>query len=361
METLTNSVRIPFSGRVMRDGPHLVPHDMAFPSAMMSLKVLMGGQHRTHALSAHGRSWRSDADYYQHLGLSGEGFRFLFDTAEYFRFQEEEGAQPLLDCFAAEGIPVKAYAARPVQGIEGTWRDEAQLMDLVLGTLKSGYPALLLGRTGSDWTVLATGFENGGETLVGWTFVPGADMSNKSFSPEDCQYIMDWSKGVDAAALITGAPGEVKDREVLFRRGLKRGQRFLTQSASHPHGEKTNFYDNWIRTLEDDSFFKAPFTGRPRIDPDIWDLAERRAFAAEFLEEAGQVLHTDVMAPASKALHQIHDLMWKINSLCEGEDAHAKLRDPAVRREIVSILNACRDLDRKAADVIEQASGEGNF
>ena len=95
MGILADSVRIPFSGRVMRDGPHLVPHDMAFPSAMMSLKVLMGGQHRTHALSAHGRAWRSDADYYLHLGLSGEGFRFLFDTAEYFRFQEEEGAQAL--------------------------------------------------------------------------------------------------------------------------------------------------------------------------------------------------------------------------------------------------------------------------
>ena len=355
MTALPNSVRIPHSGSVMRDGPHLVPHDMAFPSAMMSLKVLMGGQHRTHDLSAHGRTWRSDDDYYLHLGLSGEGFRLLFDTAEYFRFSEEEGAQPLLDCFAVEGIPVKVYVAKPVQGIEGTWRDEAHLMELVLDTLKSGYPALLLGRTGSDWVVLATGYENGGETLVGWTFVPGADMSNKSFSPEDCQYIKDWSKGVDAAALVIGMPQEVTDKEAIFRRGVKRGQGFLAQSVGHPHGEKTNFYEDWIKALSDDAFYKAPFTGRPRIDPDIWDLAERRAFTAEFLEEAGQVLQTQAMAPASEALHQIHDLMWKINSLCEGEDAQAKLRDPAVRREIVSILNTCRDLDRKAAEAMGKA------
>lgn len=352
MAALPNSVCIPHSGSVMRDGPHLVPHDMAFPSVMMSLRVLMGGRHRTHGMSAHGRTWRSDEDYYLHLGLSGEGFRFLFDTAEYFRFGEVDGAQPLLDCFAAEGIPVMAYAAKPVQGIEGVWRDETHLRELVLSALKGGYPALLLGRTGSEWVVLATGFNQAGETLVGWTFVPGADMSNKSFSPEDCQYIKDWSKGVDAAAIVTGGPGEVKDREAIFRRGLERGKRFLTQSAGHPHGEKASFYDDWIKALKDDAFYKAPFTGRPRIDPDIWDLAERRAFVAEFLEEAGHVLHTDALAPASEALHQIHDLMWKINSLCDGEDAQAKLRNPAVRREIISILNTCRDLDRKAAEAI---------
>ncbi len=352
MAALPNSVHVPFSGHINRDGPHLVPHSMAFPSAMMSLKVFLGGIHRTHELSAHNRIWRSDEDYYLHLGLSGEGFRFLFDTAEYFRFVEEGGAQPLYDCFAMEGIPVKVYAANKMQGIEGVFKDEQQLKELVLSTLVTGFPVLLLGRTASDWVVLATGFEDCGETLVGWTFVPGADMSNKSFSPDDCQYIKDWARGTDAAAFITGGPEIAVDREAIFRRALKRGKRYLQLSIGHPHGGAVNFYSEWTSALQDASLWLKPFSGRPRIDPEIWDFAERRAFVAEFLEEAGQVLKTEALAPASEACHRMHDLMWQVNSLCDGEDASGKLKDPAVRREIVSILNTCHDLDLKAAEAI---------
>jgi hypothetical protein len=327
---------------------------MSFPSAMMSLKVLLGGRHRTHELSSHNRTWRSDEDYYLHLGLSGEGFRFLFDTSEYFRFAQEEGAQPLLDCFSMEGIPVKVYAANNVRYTEGVWQDEKQLKELVVGTLNNGYPVLLLGRTASDWVVMATGFEDGGETLVGWTFVPGADMSNKSFSPEDCQYVKDWAHGVDAIALVTGGPDAVKDREDIFLRALSRGKRYLQLPAGHPYGHAVNYYNGWTSALQDTSIWLKPFSGRPHIDPEIWDLAERRAFVAEFLEEAGQVLKTEALSPASEACHRMHDLMWQINSLCDGENASVKLKDPAVRREIVSILNTCRDLDLKAAEAIGQ-------
>lgn len=361
MATYSSSVRIPWRGRVEREGPHLVPHAMAFPSAMMSLRVLLGGEHRAHSLSAHGREWRSDEDYFLHLGLSGEGFRFLFDAAEYLRFPEEDDATALLDCFAAEGVPVSLYTARPVAGAQGVWRDEVDLRALVTGTLAQGLPALVLGRTGNDWVLLATGYEEGGDTLVAWTFVPGADLSNKSFDPEDCQYVRDWARGVDGVALVTGArrmgdaPGE---RTALLRRALARGERFLRHGIGHPHGSRVQVYEEWIARFHDVSLWQAPFSGRPGIDPEIWDLAERRAFCAEFLEEAGQVLGTAALAPGADAFRQIHDLMWRINALCEGDDARRALRDAAVRREIVGVLRECRDLDERAADAIAGALEE---
>ena len=357
MAATPNSVRISYNGSIKRDGPHLVPHSMAFPSAIMSLRVLMGSEHRTHDLSAHGRTWRSDEDYFVHLGLSGEGFRFLFDTAEYFRFAEADGAEPVLDCLRFEGIPAKAYAAKPVQGIESVWRDEAHLVALVTDALRKGNPALILGRTGNDWVLLATGFEQGGDTLVGWMFVPGADMSNKSFSPEDCQYIKDWAKGADAAVIINGVPETTSDKEAIILRALARAKRFLLNSYCHPHGEGCNFYEAWFKALESYAPFQAHFTSRPHIDPDIWDLAERRAFTAGFLEQAGEILKTKAFDSACDAFHQMHDLMWKINSLCEGEDARKKLLDHTIRREIVSILRTCRELDQKVAGIIGEVIG----
>lgn len=352
MANCPDSVRISFHGKVRRDGPHLVPHSMAFPSAMMSLRVLMGGVHRTHDLCAHNRTWRSDEDYYLHLGLSGEGFRFLFDTAEYFRFGEEDDATPLLDCLAAEGIPAAVYAAKQARGVQGVWQDGKHLKALVMETLQKGFPALLLGRTESDWVILATGYEQSGDTLIGWTFVPGADMSNKSFDPEDCQHISGWLQGVDAAALVTGAPQPPADKTELMHRGLARGERFLRRAQGHPHGKTADFYEEWIGKLRDAAFWKQPFPDRPGIDPEIWDFAERRCFCAEFLEEAAQVLGTQALSPAIGGFREIHDLMWRLNSLCDGETAQEKLRDAGVRHQIVEIIETCRALDEKAAQAI---------
>jgi len=363
MAACPSSARIVSQGQVRREGPQLVPHAMAFPSAMMSLRVLLGGEHRLHTLSAHGREWRSDEDYFLHLGLSGEGFRFLFDTAEYLRFQEEDGAQPILDCFAAEAIPVSVWAARPAAGVAGVWQDESALRTLVIDTLAQGCPALVLGRTGSDWVLLATGYEDGGGTLVAWTFAPGADLSNKSFSPEDCQYVRDWARGVDGVALVTGTPGDPVDRAPILRRALARGERFLRRAEGHPHGDPVDWYREWQGRLKDDAFWRGPFSGRPAVDPEIWDLAERRAFCAEFLEGAGEALGTGALAPAVDAFREIHDLMWRIHHLCDGthtdgEHVARALRDAAVRREILGILKDCRDRDERAADAIAQVLAE---
>lgn len=42
MGNYLTSYRISFQGKVEREGPHLVPHNLAFPSAMTSLHLFMG-------------------------------------------------------------------------------------------------------------------------------------------------------------------------------------------------------------------------------------------------------------------------------------------------------------------------------
>ncbi len=355
MPIYAKSLRIPMCGSVQRTGPRLCPHDMALPAAMMSLKLFMGGQHRTREIQAHNKTWRVDDDYFFFIGVSGEGFRFLFDTAEYFRFQHPEGGQPLADCFASEGIPVSVHAARPVAGVQSVWTDEDELRELVLDTLTKGFPVLILGRTNTDWVLLATGYEDGGDSLMGWTFAPGADTTNKSFSVEECKLVREWSRGVDAVALVKGAPGVPGDRKAIVCRALARGEVFLRRAMNHPHGTLANFYDEWLARLEDAAFWSKPFTDRPYIDPEIWDLAERRCFCADFLEEARVILGGEELAPGIAAFREIHDLMWQVDGLCKGTDARDKLRDAAIRGEIAGILKKCRQLDAQAADAIALA------
>lgn len=176
-EACPQACRIPVRGWVDRCGPHLATHSLAFPSAMMTVRLVLGERHRMREL-------------------------------------------------------------RPITA-PGGW---IWIM---------GYPVLIFGRTGSEWVILAIGYEE-------------------------------------------------------------------------------------------------------RIDPDIWDLAERRAFAADFLEEAGECLALNLQQ-AAYAFRSIHDHMWRIHNLCGGEDQQAKLRDAGVRMEIARVIRECRKLDTEAADVIAEA------
>ncbi|MHB0858293.1 MAG: hypothetical protein ACYC5M_12070 [Anaerolineae bacterium] len=351
--TPPTSIRVPVRGRLAREGARLVPHHMAFPSAMMSLKVFMGFGHRVAHLEAHNQTWLADHDYYLHLGVSGEGFRFLYDVAEGFRFQDPSAAEPVRDCLAAEGLPCQLYAAKPVLGLDGIWTDEAALRSLTVQHLAKGLPALLLGRSDSDWVLLVTGYEQSGDTLVAWTFAPGNDVPNKSFSPEDCQFVHQWWSGADALILV-GEPTIPEDRAAVCERALRRGADLLRCAEGHPHSQDVHdLYDAWIAPLQDDATWARPFDDRPGIDPEIWDLAERRAFCAEFLVEASDVLGTTYLDLAIDAFRRIHDLMWEINALCAGEESTARLRDPNVRQAIVVILEQCRVLDGQAAQAID--------
>ncbi len=355
MEKLPDSARVAYHGAVAREGAMLVPHSMAFPSAMMSLGVLMGARHDTHEIDMHGMRWRADHDYNLYAALSGEGFRFLFDTAEYFRFALTDGAQPVLDCFRMAGIPVQLYANVEAAGVDGGWASEEQLKTLVLRTLADGFPALLLGRTGNDRVLLAVGYEDGGNTLIAWTFAPGADVPNKSFSMEDCQYIQNWQLGTDAVAAVAGdiLPLAAEKKRSTVRQALARGAHFLRAPVCHPYGASVDFYANWTQRLRDEAFWASAFEGFPFIYPEIWDLAERRFCLAAFFEQAGVLLGTDAFGPAIRAGGDVHGNMWRIHALVEGEHGREAIKRPAVRAEIIGVLDACRKLDLAIADTID--------
>lgn len=360
MAHFPDSVRVPFTGAVQRDGPPLVPHSAAFPAAMMSLQVLMGISHDTHLIHAHNTQWRADHDYNRHYAVSGEGFMFLFDTAEYFRFQRPEGAQPLRECFALAGIPVEVYSNHPVREIDGGWASQEALTATVSANLANGLPVLVLGRTVSDRVLLATGYEKGGETLVAWTFSPGSDMSNKSFSPQDCQYITNWQQHTDAVALVQGLPQKPSEEtaRALILRSLARGEALLRAQRSSPHGVDVNYYDDWIASLQDEAKWASNFEGYPSVYPEIWDLAEGRSYMSGYLETAQQALGSDKLAPGIEAGYAIHGNMWRIHALAESQEGNTALKDSSTRSEIISIIKECRALDTQMADAMARCVAE---
>lgn len=353
MYPVSNSIF--FSGSVTRDQEPLVPHRNAFPSAMMSLGVLMGLPHDTSPINAHGRIWRMDHDHNLHMGISGEAFRFMFDTAEYFSFSVSDGANPVRDCFSAIGLACEIYATKTVNGIDGVYTDDAEIKKLILMNLCDGFPVLLFGGRRKDSVILAIGYEGEGEILIGWMFSTGNDIPNKCFSPQDCQYITNWYRDVGPVVLIKGKP-KCPSKTILIdicRQALVRNERFLRESRNTSFGLDIDYYDNWVEVLRDDSFWLSNINGFPYIYPEIFDLAERRIYGAEFLKRVGSILDTDKLVPAIEAGNEIHSLMWSVHSIInETEKGNKALYDQIVRKKIVGTLDKCRTLDEIIADCI---------
>ena len=126
-------------------------------------------------------------------------------------------------------------------------------------------------------------------------------------------------------------------------------------------------YAAWAEhVLRDDDFPDDEATLRQRHDVHnnmVGMVAEARWYGAQFLIQASDpdILHFSM---AEDLLHAAacyageHDLMWKLWDLAGGNgnpDAYRYFADPAVRRQMVPIIQQAHDRAAQAADHIERA------
>ena len=335
----------------------LVPHDMAFPSAMAALSRFLGVQHVS-SLHAHGHSWLSDIDLFYYMGLSAEAFGLFFDLSHNIMISNLFSSQPLWDCFAFLGRGLQLYGGADIPMAEYPLGDAHNMCSLVARHIENGIPALVFTR--EDHMLLAIGYKEQGSTLQAWVFRDGADHTNKSFDADICPWVENWTDSVTAIVLV-GKPAK-NAQEPLLRRALERALFMLTtdldksKNATRLYGHGPGIYREWIGYLEDAGNFTGDVSHRPKIDPEIWDLAERRAWGANFLDEVAAALQMDVQ-DAVEAFNAIHDHMWEINALC-ADDKAVQLQDTATRRAIINVVKQCAAQDLRAAECLRNALGQ---
>jgi hypothetical protein len=340
-------------GRVDYEGKMYTPQNMAFPSAISALKVFMGLGMRTTEINAHNMTWVGNLDYYFQVGVSTEGFGLFYDLPHSVLKNNLFSSESLKDCLAAEGLPYKLYGDNSVQIKDGQCNTSEEFIEVLTEHLSKNLTAIVLSK--ENIVILATGYENNGDTLRGWVFMDGADNTNKSFNPDYCQFIDDWTE-TTFAILLVFEPVKPDDRREICIKALKRGYEMLNtiDFDRERYGYGKALYRNWINYIFDDKNFGGDVTKRPYIDPEIWDLAEKRAWAANFMREAEGYLGRGVLVQAIDSFMAIHDKMWEINRLCSGENA-VKLKDREIRLKIVDIIRECGELDEEAAKCIGKA------
>jgi hypothetical protein len=350
-------------------GGERCPEDVPFPSCLRACLEFMGENLGCKHLQGQ-PSWGLGCAYAYLMGVSGCAFRLSWkpgwwhgDNAE-IRYMSDDPAAPFDRAFEAVG-----YAYESVG--KGAGYDEADFRSRIIESIcDHGQPVLAFGVIGPPECCIITGYDEGGDVLVGWNFFQGFPESSAGVEFEPSGYFRkrDWFRDTEALIVI-GEKQERPAQEDIYRKALE----WALQVARTPvtSGDRRNglmAYAVWADHLLRDEDFPADdmdvLRGRFEVHDDaVGTVAEARWYGSLFLahiaQEGGDWQMSEDLYRAAACYAAEHALMWGIWDLVGGighsDDRVAKLAEPGVRRQIVGLILKARDKDAQAADHIERA------
>lgn len=316
------------------------PKGISFSAMMSALGTFMGlGDNLIEE-----NGWRDDLNYFFYLGVSGEGFTLCHSICHLLEEKRWNNAF-IDDCFAAAGIRFRLIADEAIP-IKDALLNRGTIAAETVRHLLTDMPAIFLYNSHAR---LITGYTDGGARLLSHSGdrTLGINIAKNS-KPEDVAKL---TKTLRAVILIDGLC-EKADRREICMRALSRGYKMMTERdepfAEYGYGE--GVWWKWIFRLEDDRNYRAASSSFRYINPEKFDMAERRWYTASFFEQAQAATGLDLSIPAEK-FRTIHNRMWDVHWQVYGENKR-DLRRRETRERIVWFLKECRDLERDAADAL---------
>lgn len=286
-------------------------------------------------------------------------------------YMSEDPAAPERHAFAAAGYAFDWLEKADDPG------DEALFRQRIIESLQNGRPVIAYGVIGPPEPCLITGYDEGGEVLIGWSFFQGIPDFNAgaAFEPAGQFRKRNWYKDTSCLLFV----GEKVERPPLvqsYRTALKwllkvaRTPLVRTEPAApERYQERANglaAYNAWAEHLLLDEAFPVDDEALLRLHHNIHNdavgtLAELRWYGSQFLIEAVNFLPYPM---AEDLLHAAaiyageHELMWQVWDLAGGNgnpQAHTFMPDPAVRRQMADRILQARQKDAEACRYIEQA------
>lgn len=353
-----------------KSGPRC-PEDIPFPSVMRALMEYFNEE------DFGCRSCRSIApgckiacSYSSFIGFSGIA-SFLnwkpgwdMDNVEIMYMSDDPEA-PFRRAFQATGYEYK------VHGMVSGRDNEAFFRQQIVESIQRGRPVLAFGPIGPPESAIISGYDEKGEVLIGWSFFQDFPNFNAgvTFEPSGQFRKSDWfNYKPEFSFIIIGEKNSLPPLSETYRRALE----WILFVARTPttFGNRHNgiaAYAAWAEhVLRDDDFPDDEATLRQRHDVHnnvVGMVAEARWYGAQFLVQA---VSADILPfnMAADLLHAAahyaseHDLMWRLWDLAGGNgnpDAHRVFADPAVRRQMASIIKQSQEESVNAAEAIERA------
>ena len=371
------------------EGGNHCPEDIIIPSAMRAILEYLGEEdYGCRHCPSRGQASKVQCTYSFLVGVSGaaaflswkEGWHG--DNVALFYMDADAGAVERR-IFQATG-----YTYEVVMKEEG--RDnEAIFRERIIQSIDRGVPILAYGVIGPPEPSIVTGYDDGGDVLIGWNFFQNFPEFNAGVEFEDAAegqpsgYFRkrDWFQDTENLLIIGEKLPTKPSLPEISRETLHWLLNVTRTPRVRPEPDEPEWYrdrhnglaaydawaDHLLRDAEWPAEDEATLRAHHRVHEDaVGSLAEARWYGSVFLAEiaehfaaapnyrgaSGSVLHAAACYAAE------HDLMWQLWELAGGignPDAFRAMADPAKRRAMAGIVRQARDTDAQAADHLEQA------
>lgn len=321
------------------------------------------------AFTWRGTTWRQSQTYVHLMGVTGAAFRLSWrpgwhlDNVEIM-YLSDEPAAPFDRAFEAVGLDHEFLHTEEGRDNEICWR--TRIVDSIAILRR---PVLAFGVVGPPECCIITGYDEGGDVLIGWSFFQDFPEFNAGveFEPSGEFRRRDWFELTQSPLLIGGRRPHTALDEV-YRRALAWALQVVQTPATTAYGAVRHnglaAYHAWAEQLQRGDELADPGelgTCYMAHNDAVSTVAEGRWYAACFLRQVAA--HRPGLAgpllEAASHYEAEHDLMWQLWTLVGGIGYSAgqmeKLAQPEIRRQMVPIIHRARDLDAQAAASIEQA------
>lgn len=356
------------------EGGSACPEDICFPSVMRALMEYFGEDLGCRTCRTLPPGCKVTCAYSFFMGVSGIASFLSWkpgwadDNMEIMYMSDDPGA-PFARAFKAAGYEYEYV------GVESDSHDEALLRDRIVESIRKGRPVVAFGPVGPPEAAIVTGYDEAGDVLIGWSFFQSIPEFNSGleFEPTGEFRARGWFEYAPGFSVaVIGEKREQPPLSETYRQALE----WMLQVARTPvtFGDRQNglaAYTAWARHLLRDEDFPDDETvlrERHQVqDAAVGQVAEARWYGSQFLLQASEpdILHfraAEDLMHAAACYAAEHSLMWELWDLAGGNgnpDAFRRFADPAVRRQMVPVIEQAREEDEKAAAHIERALARG--
>ena len=347
------------------------PEDVPFPSCLRACLEYLDDGLGCRKTGFSNRQWGFGCGYAYLMGTTGAAFRLNWkpgwhpDNVAGFLVSDDP-SEIFRRGFASVGYDCEIVCRAELRK-QGRDTEEYLRGRIIASIRDKGRPVIAHGVIGPPEECIVTGYDEGGDVLIGWNFFQnGPEFSGSvGFEPNGMFRKRNWFPDT-LGLLLIGDKQEPPSLKETYREAL---QWALEVVRTPKRGDRHNglaAYDAWAEHLLRDEEFATDDVGvlRERFvvhDDAVGTVAEGRWYASIFLAHAAMDggLQAPRLYAAASCYAAEHDLMWQVwgqvGGIGHGDDKVRKLADPNVRRRIVPIINEARDKDAEAADHLERA------
>ncbi len=298
--------------------------------------------------------------YHDVMGVSGAAFRFTlapgcWDFGNYgIRNISADPDEPMRRAIEAAGYEYTLY----------TNGQKAQDVARITASIAAGVPVLAYPVVGPSDCCIITGYDEGGEVLLGWsTYQDIPDDHNIPHDPTGYFRKPGWHDNL-AGYIVLGAKVESPPRREIYLSALRWAVHLLRTPALRP-GRATGLEGLrvWAEEMTQAQYFPAgdeQVLGLRYVSAAInMTMLRDHLSAAPFLSQAAEE-EPDLapgLAPAIACYTEVSRLRERLDNLMSDNFAPAAMRaiaDPTIRRAYADILLQIRDQEAEAASHLTQ-------